>query len=333
MRVAQLVNALRLTPKGLLVLHDDVCGWLMRAQRNGGNVLKLFDMWRGQPLWKSRLDQSPIVDRGFASIAGRIDPAVIHRALNPRIPNDGKLHEYGPGSLLIRLLLAMPPSRSDASTASASASPASESRLAELFNGLWKMDSADDLGCAKAIDLSPSDGARDEFAGFRAHDLGERNWCPRWFAPWSESAHYVLRFALIFHCCRQADRQTAASNLIDADSMRAAVRLVNWFDNEQIRVYRLFSDLPNCDPTTRTIKLIRRKGGRVTVREFQQSDRRFRNDAGGAEAELERMVQLGYGTWEEMPTERNGGRTRVFVLDTASIVYGNTGIDEERRIA
>jgi hypothetical protein len=121
--------------------------------------------------------------------------------------------------------------------------------------------------------------------------------------------------------------------LIDADSMRAAVRLVNWFDIEQIRVYRLFSDLPNCDPTTRTIKLIRRKGGRVTVREFQQSDRRFRNDAAGAEAELERMAHLGHGKWEDVPTTRNGGITRVFMLDTASVVYGNPGIDGERRIA
>jgi hypothetical protein len=179
MKVAQLVNALRLTPNGLLVLHDDVGGWLMRGQQNGGNVGNLFNMWCGQPLSKSRLDRSPIVDRGFASITGRIDPAVMHRALNPRIPNDGKLHEFGPGFLLIRLLLAMPPSRSDTSAASATASPASESRLAEMFNYLWEMDSANhNLGCAKPIDLSPSDGARDEFAGFRAHDLGERNLVP-----------------------------------------------------------------------------------------------------------------------------------------------------------
>jgi hypothetical protein len=80
--------------------------------------------------------------------------------------------------------------------------------------------------------------------------------------------------------------------------------------------------------------VILKKGGRITVREFQQSDRRFRNDAAGAEAELERMARLGHGQWEDVPTTRKAGRpTRLFVLNTASVVYDNPQFVEKKGIA
>ena len=122
--------------------------------------------------------------------------------------------------------------------------------------------------------------------------------------------------------------------LIDAESLRAAIRLVDWFRGEARRVYSLLGNSAAYDPTERTLALIRRKGGRITARELQQSDRRFRNDVAGAEAELERMVQLGHGRWEEVPSTKKAGRpTRQFVLNEASTIYGIAENGEQRRIA
>ena len=66
------------------------------------------------------------------------------------------------------------------------------------------------------------------------------------------------------------------------------------------------------------VEWIGRKGGSVTSREVQQGHRRLiRSD--DAEAALNELVKVGYGSWQDIPPSPKGGRpTRVFKLSTPS---------------
>jgi hypothetical protein len=130
-------------------------------------------------------------------------------------------------------------------------------------------------------------------------------------AVWSHFPAYVVRFALIIHCCRQAEGQYVDLSMIDADNLREASRIVQWFSSEARRIY---SELANFDgdDLQRTIRLAQRMGGRITPRELRQYYRAFRDNGVAAKALLEQMVESRDGHW----TWRNGHRrTQEFVLD------------------
>src|SRR5262249_3478225 len=127
---------------------------------------------------------------------------------------------------------------------------------------------------------------------------------------WSHLPSYVARFALLIHCCRRAEGQAVDPTTIDAESIRAAMKLAEWFARE---VRRIYSQLANFDGDDRqcTIRLAQRMGGRITARELRQYYRPFRDDGPGAKALLEQMVESGDGRWDW----RNGRRrTQEFVL-------------------
>ena len=115
---------------------------------------------------------------------------------------------------------------------------------------------------------------------------------------------------------------------IDEASIRAGIRLTEWFKNEARRVYAMLSELPDERDRRELIDWIDRKGGSVTAREVQQGHRQYRT-AQEAEVALIDLVKAGYGHWERTPPGKRGQPTRRFVLST---VYGNTQNPEETQI-
>ena len=340
--IAALVDLLAKSRNGLLLLDDDLARRLERSTTNDSESSQLQAMWSGTPLLKDRVGKTIYIEYPLVSMAGGIRPVALRRAFH----REGRQHRQdrqdsqrshdGDVRLFAKLLVAMPPPPPIAKLPDAVASGTAEARLAELFNKLYTMEVARDaLGRIMPSELALSHEAERDWMQFRDRCQSEQaNMTAYLAAAWAHLPAYVARFALVLHLCRWAEEQPVDPALVDAESLRAAVRLVEWFGGEARRVYTALTAPEVRDPTTRTLDLIRRKGGRVTAREFQQSDRRFRNDAAGAEAELERMIQLGYGDWEQVPTTRKRGRpTDVFVLTMASIVYGNAKIAEKKRIA
>ena len=68
----------------------------------------------------------------------------------------------------------------------------------------------------------------------------------------------------------------------------------------------------------RLVDWIDGKGGKVSVRAFQQGQRKYRT-AVDSEAALDELNKAGLGSWQYVPADRKGGRpTRVFKLSTVS---------------
>jgi hypothetical protein len=62
------------------------------------------------------------------------------------------------------------------------------------------------------------------------------------------------------------------------------------------------------------VELIRRKGGAITVRDLMRCSRRF-TTADDAEAALDELATSGWGRWESVNPDDDGGRpTRRLVL-------------------
>ena len=200
---------------------------------------------------------------------------------------------------------------------------ATEEKLAGLFDRLLAMERGrDEHGrpIPKEVGLSPE--AHAEWVDFyNRHRAEQVELSGDLAAAWSKLEAYAARLALIVHLCRWADGESINPNQIDVESLRSAVRLVDWFGHEAQRVYALLAK-DEADENGKTLNLIRRKGGGITAGELQQYDRRFRGKADAAEAELERLVRTKLGHWEPVPTTPKGGKpTRRFVVANPSSVY------------
>ena len=130
-------------------------------------------------------------------------------------------------------------------------------------------------------------------------------------AAWSKLEAYTARFALIFQLCRDPDAEA-----IDERSVAAGITLSEWFGSEARRVYGTFAEDDEAREQRELIEWIRRRGGKVSVRELQQGRRECRS-SDDAEALLNGLVQGEHGTWQPVPTTKQGGRpSRIFQLST-----------------
>lgn len=127
---------------------------------------------------------------------------------------------------------------------------------------------------------------------------------------------YAARLALIVHLIRQASGEGVGDGIDDV-SMAAGVTLSRWFVYEARRVYAVMDEDDEARQSRQSVELIERKGGTVTVREWQRI--RSHRSADDAEAELAELVSAGLGSWEQVAPGPKGGRpSRRFVLTKTS---------------
>ena len=112
------------------------------------------------------------------------------------------------------------------------------------------------------------------------------------------------------------DPDLASSNFVDDDSIIAGALIVDWFKSEIKRVYAALREGEIEKKQRQLIELVRKKGGRITVRELMQSSREYRDSADVANSALQDLVDIRWGSWEDLPDKITGGRpSRVFVLN------------------
>jgi hypothetical protein len=160
---------------------------------------------------------------------------------------------------------------------------------------------------------------------YNAHNVEQVDLSGELSAAWSKLEGYAARLALIIHYARWAADEASLQHpdRIDADSMRRAVTLAEWFKQEARRVYGVLGETDEQRERRQLVEWIARKGGAVTIRELQQGRRGYKADT--AEAALVALVKAGYGTWQDVPTTAKGGRPyRVFRLSTVYTTPENT---------
>ena len=325
--VEALASVLQGSPRGVLLARDELSGWFGSFDRyskgkSSGDVSHWLSMHNGETLIVDRKtgQRLIVVPNASVSIAGGVQPSILATATR------GELRESG---LLARMLLAFPPPRrkrwTDADVAPELAS--SIERTIVALRTLTPTEVGDGSPEPELVHLSPE--ARSTFVEFyneHAEEHGELS--GDLAAVWSKLEEGAARLALVHHLTRWAGGEDVEVATIDADSMRAGVRLARWFGNEARRVLTMLDESDDTRDKRRLVEWVSRKGKPITIRDAQRGCR-WLSSRDDAEAELNQLAKAGYGKWESTPIGRRGQPTRRFVLSTLSTVDGNRENPEE----
>jgi hypothetical protein len=313
--VEALAILLRQTPRGVLLVRDELAGWLNSFDAyksgKGGDTAHWLTFYNAKPMTIDRKtgDEKIIhVPHASVSIAGGIQPCTLRRALG---------HEHFENGLAARLLLAYPPKRpriwSDAVV-----SADLRCQVGEVFRQLLALDfrtNEDDKAVPLDLPLSPA--AREAFISFvNRHGVEVANLAGNEAALWAKLEGTAARLALVLQLV-----QNPAATEVDDQSMNAGIKLADWFGAECRRVYRMLSggEAPTdlSPELTSLMAWVRNRGGIVAIRDLTRGPQRYRNDPVAAEAALSRLVDAGCGGWDDLPAGEKGGRpTRRFRLET-----------------
>jgi len=318
--VEALAPLLLVNPRGVLLARDELAGWIGSFDRyaggkGGADAAHWLSMHNGESIIVDRKTgnaRTIYVPQASVSVTGGIQPAILHRALGI---------EHRESGLAARLLLTCPPRKPKRWT-DADIDPDAEAGVARLFDRLYDLEpKVDDEGVLspQVIGLTPDAKAawRDYF---NHHAEEQTDLSGELSAAWSKLEEYAARLALVIHYARWAanDSTLESPDAVDVASMRAGIKLAQWFKAEARRVYSLLSESDDDCEQRRLIEWIERKGGSVTPREVQQGHREYRT-AQEAEAATEELAKAGYGHWHDVPPSPKGGRpSRVFQLSTVS---------------
>ena len=319
-------------PRGVLLDIDELKAWLgsfdkYRASDKGGDVARWLSIYSAGHILVDRRtgDRKTIfVKHAAISIAGSIQPWILRQALG---------NEHVENGLAARLLLATPPRRqrhwNEASIHESAVREVERvyERLLELPFGLDRKE----LPAPVELELTPEAKALwiefyDEHARQHLELTGPLS------AAWSKLEAIPARLALVHHLVRWTVSGAEQPGIVGLESMEAGIALTRWFAYEGQRFYEDLS----VDEADRELRVraewIQQKGGKVSVREYQQGHRSCRT-AEDAEMDLQELVTAGYGEWTPVPPTNKGGRpSRVFRLSTkpptAGFVYETTADPE-----
>ena len=314
--VEALAPLLLANPRGVLLARDELAGWIGSFDRyaggmTGGDSAHWLSMYNGEPIVVDRKTGNPRtihVPQASVSVTGGIQPGILHRTLGV---------EHRESGLAARLLLAWPPRKPKRWT-EADIDP--EKELERLFGRLSALQpNVDDTGYLNPVVMGLTSHAKVAWKNYYNHHAEEQtDLSGELSAAWSKLEEYAARLALVIQLIRWA-AGNADSNEVDTESMKAGIKLAQWFKAEARRVYPLLSESDDDRKRRQLIEWIERKGGSVTTRQVQQGCWQFRESQQKVEAALNELARTGYGNWHDIPSGPKGGRPRrVFHLSMPS---------------
>lgn len=299
------------TPRGLLVINDELAGFFGSMGRYGNGKADAdrafwLSMFRATSAKIDRASKgTTFIEKGLASIVGGVQPKILGNCFGEDSFSSG---------LASRFLLVMPDLhvkqyRPGPSDADVELYERLLTRLMELPQGVAAEMSAQ----GSVQDITIKVPFSDECRAFLS------TWIPQWSeealnsaetveAAMSKLEGYALRFALILKTCREANGDAAPEDPIELADLEAGAELARWFRDEAIRVYRELGQ--NVEPgldrkLAARVEAIRGLGGAVTVREWRQRNTRRTTDS--ARAELDELVQAKVAVWSERAPGPSGG--------------------------
>ena len=318
--VEALADRLSNAPRGLLLVRDELSGWLggfgQYKGGRGGDSAHWLTMHGAKPLLVDRKtgDKTTIhVPKAAVCITGGIQPHILRRGLG---------QEHFENGLAARLLMAMPPRK--AKTWTDESIPESlEAQLADIFDRLLRLEPNMPSDCDPyPVDIPLSNEGQKAFREFYvSHNAEQIELYGDEAAAWSKLEGYAARFALVIHYVRVAadDPHLKELGAIDEHSVDAGVELVRWFGHETRRVYAKLQETEEQEQLRQLLELVQRKGGQVTARNWQRLQHHDTADI--ARAELNVLVEAGLGRWIMQSPGAQGGRpSEIFTLSDAVTV-------------
>lgn len=301
----------------MLVCRDEISGWITSFDKYAGSSKGDSD----SSFWLSIYSGSSIsVDRktgeertiyipmASVSITGSIQPGTMYRLLKK---------EHRDSGLAARILMANPP-RKTKRWSDAEISEQLTKNYEKLIRKLYTLEpKKDENGTIVPNYAVLSDDAFSLWTNFyNQHNKEMINTSGDLAAAYSKLEELPLRLALILHFARWAsgDKDLISRSTIDSKSLKAAIEITEWFKYEMKRIYDHFSEDKQEREYRKYFDWIDRKGGRVTVRDFQLGNNNIRT-ASDAEKVLNELQAIGYGDWENSKPGKSGRPTKYFVLN------------------
>jgi hypothetical protein len=312
--VESLAVILSENPKGLLVYRDELASWFGSLTRYSktdttADWLHLFHA-RTLTVDRKTGDRLTIaVPNAAASLVGTIQPKVLARAFT---------REFRASGGAARLLLVMPPPQQKVWTDD-DVPPGVAADYEHLVRRLRGLEPFQDADRTTPIPVRFADAARRRWAEFVnewgrvTFEAGEED--DDLAAAFSKIEAYAGRLALVHHLVTLAGAGSFGGvDPVGLESLESGIVLARWFAAEAERVYAALVE----DDATARLRLlaerVRGLGGRVTVRELQNSNSRKYRTAASAEAALAELVTAGWGYWAETRLPGGGHPRREFVL-------------------
>jgi hypothetical protein len=301
-------------PRGLLLYRDELSGWFAsfcryKDSKTGGTDLpQWLEFHRAGTLIVDRKTgdrPSLFIRRAAVCVAGTIQPNTFARVLTP---------EYMEAGMGARLLFAMPNRRRKHWT-DAQIDPLANMAYERLLDNLLALQfDREEDGTVRPHALGLASDAKTEWVKFYESWAAEQAVASGdWAATLAKLEGYTARFALMHHVVTNA-ADPADLGPIQLESVEAAVCLTNWFAYEMRRVYAHFLETEEEKMHRELTGTIAASGGRISVRQLQRSNTRYRT-AAQAEAELETLVAASKGRWEQVTHAHAGRPVKVFVSD------------------
>jgi hypothetical protein len=303
--------------RGLLVYRDEAAGWLgsftrYKGQGGGSDEPNWLSMHRADAITYDRKsgDKTTIyVPHAAVSVAGGIQPGTLARLMTQNLLESG---------LAARIIFAMPPRRPK-TYVEAGIDEAVRAAARKSIDDLFGLSAeVDDDGDPRPVLVRLTTEARQRFRAF------VNEWGLRQFQADRERASALAklealpgRFALIHHVATHA-ADMEDTDPIGLESVEAGIRLAGWAASETDRVYAMLGESAGEKDLRVLVELVSRLaargGGRLTVKLLQKSNNRKYRTREAAEFDLDRLVSLGLGRWEDAPQPQRGGkRMRFFV--------------------
>lgn len=319
--IAKLATTLEANPRGLLVVSDELAGWVENINKRMGGSHWL-SIHSAQPLSLDRANCDRVfVPRATVSLCGGIQPRVLKRVLL-----SDRHRESG---LSARFLLSYPDTKTP--RWSDQRLPVElKARYAGLFERLFQLHpltSPSDPFEPQTVRLEPS--ARQLFAEFYDASAREQDELENedLQATWPKLRGYAGRLALLLLLARWAEGQDPdPPTVIGETTMQAAIALVRWFGEEAKRVYAQCREVVHRprDDVGDIVALIQAHEGKITANDLRRA-RRGINTGDAAEEILQQLVDIGLGSWTyQTPSPKGGRPTRVFRLRDDE-THENTG--------
>ncbi len=301
-------------PRGVLQIRDELAEWFdfdrYSSSKGPSGSSRWLGLFGGRSLQIDRRTEEPIhIRRVGMSIAGGIQPEILRRVLKTSFIENG---------LAARMLFANPP-KAPRRWNDNELDPVTKARMYALVERLYQHqmnttppEASEQDPKPHTIGLTPE--AMERFKLFyNEHNESMEHEEDHLCAAYAKLEGCCARFALIIHLVRAAANDPALQDpkRVDAESIRCAIGLVEWFKHESIRVYSMIvMDDAQADDQI-AIDWINKHGGAVTVNRFSRGLKRY-NRSDLARAKLLELEKKDYGRFKGKPPN---GRTQEFVLD------------------
>lgn len=317
-------------PRGLLLVRDELAGFFTGLNQykggKGSDEAAFLAMHGARTLVVDRknLERPSIyVPLANLSVVGAIQPGILRRVLTRDRMESG---------MAARFLFSYPPSRAVKWTEK-SVDGVVEDRLATMFDYLLSLQLVKDESNEPAPRLLPLtvDAKRLWVAFHDEHSSEQSELHGDLTAAWAKLTGYAARLSLVCQLAEWASGSDwQAPTGVGVEAVQSGITLARWFSDETKRIYSVLDETDEQREVRELVDYLRQRG-MITSRDLARGPRRYRHNVDLAEAELQRLVTGGLGTWVEQPSADGGRPTRAFCLNSLRTGDETPAIPEEKQ--